>query len=374
MHSAILGAGELGTACALALLRNRGDAGLTLFTNDEELSCRTKSAKPEKFKAFKRDSFMIPPKLEIQTLTENSARIRGPLFVCTPSFSLLPPTDPWAKEVLKTAHTDAYYKFLQEWSTNTPDEHQKDRFICVFSRGTSSEGETTTALVESIVRACDKDIPVLCATGPFLSREWAAAEEKKAVSGISLSFAVHGTPPEPQQVAKLQADLEHLFCRENVAFLKEKDSATLLSLCSASALLCAFGAGLVSNVYAGGGGVSALQSYSQNALLATQELVNEVLSRPPGTPLPVWASSVLYLACHSHASKEFIFGRQLDFHFKKNDALRAVFSGATHAHLSATVDGVYSLLKTHHVDSPFLIFLWMRSIRTFEPLRRGSGS
>lgn len=131
--------------------------------------------------------------------------------------------------------------------------------------------------------------------------------------------------------------------------------------------LVAFGAGLVQAAYASTGTTSALISYAQNASNAMEALLRDVEEaveveealpseldkrgsrrgqqtngcvdsvtgnlQKAATPfsvaslhfLPPSLVSSIYLACLHHSSKEFVLGRQMDFHFRKEDALRAVF-------------------------------------------------
>lgn len=42
-------------------------------------------------------------------------------------------------------------------------------------------------------------------------------------------------------------------------------------------------------------------------------------------PLPPTVTSTIFLACLDHSSREFILGKQIDYHFRKDDALNAVF-------------------------------------------------
>lgn len=136
--------------------------------------------------------------------------------------------------------------------------------------------------------------------------------------------------------------------------------------------LLSFGAGLVHSSYttpslnslqchyfAQSSTTGALFSYAQNAVLATESLIEDLWrsqqyrmkkkdevsdeensvsntstsgispssfaknSRP--LPLPPTVVSTLFLVCLDHCSREFILGKQLDYHFRKADALNAVF-------------------------------------------------
>ncbi|EKF32960.1 hypothetical protein MOQ_003179 [Trypanosoma cruzi marinkellei] len=144
---------------------------------------------------------------------------------------------------------------------------------------------------------------------------------------------------------------QRLWCRESVTWLTEPKSSELLSLINGCFPLCSMGAGMVSSEYPAS--VSAMMSYMQHAISATEKLVNEVLSRPQGTPLPACAVATLAMACTNHASREFIFGRRLNFHFRHRDAIRAVFPGNSHESLDASVAGLHTLLKQRSFSSPF---------------------
>ncbi|EPY21982.1 hypothetical protein STCU_08408 [Strigomonas culicis] len=210
-----------------------------------------------------------------------------------------------------------------------------------------------------------REVPILCGTGPILPKEWAVHSTAALGedggprfphphSATALTFAVANealrTDAGLLRAARLQVG--RLFARESVTLLEEPDGADVLALVNACLPLCSFGAGLVSNAYAGNS-VGALAAYLQHACSATEALVNTLLGRPRGSPLPpaVWSS--LSMACTTFASREFVLGRQLDYHFKKNDALRAVYSGMSHANLAATVDGIHTLLQRHQYSSPF---------------------
>lgn len=136
--------------------------------------------------------------------------------------------------------------------------------------------------------------------------------------------------------------------------------------------LLSFGAGLVHSSYTTSSinslqchyfeqstTTGALFSYAQNAVLATESLIEDLWrsqqyrmkkkdeisdkkistsgtssmyispssstknSRP--SPLPPTVVSTLFLVCLDHCSREFILGKQLNYHFRKADALSAVF-------------------------------------------------
>lgn len=418
----VLGAGELGTACAMALATD-GISPLYLLTRDAaQAPVSAKASAPP----------ALPPAVRLCSI---SKALRGdahlaifheqPHFLCTPITSYLPPDDAWAATSLGKEHSPVTHALLQQWgrqhsagrSSTTATESSVLPFVCAFTRGFTADGGVAAQLADELVNgAAGRDapsgagaVPVLVAAGPLLAKEWAvqctpvvtsssgsgasspsssipprpqsalaggddsgsvasvpearktngvavnpAAAYPHAFSGISLAFAtwtpsVHG---DAGRQAALAAALVDLFPRESVTFLHEPDAAAVLSIVNGCAPLCSFGAGLVSSVYAGTN-VTALASYAQHAVAATEQLTNDLLGRPAGTPLPIAAWSTLHCACTSLVSREFAFGRQLDFYFRKQDAVQAVFRGRTHHVFAATVDGLHTRMRAGGISSPF---------------------
>nr|CCM17336.1 hypothetical protein, conserved [Leishmania guyanensis] len=250
----------------------------------------------------------------------------------------------------------------------------------------------------------ERETPVLVASGPLLAKEWAlqstplasndasatlsslipsrppsalsttaAADDDvsesrgktaasstadrrlpHAFSGVALTFATW-TPSVANDIRRQEALAEQLrlfFPRESVTYLTAPDAAAILAIVNGCVPLCSFGAGLVSSVYTGTS-VTSLAAYAQHAVAATEQLVNKLLGRATGTPLPLPAVSTLWCACTSLVSREFALGRKLDFYFRKQDAVEAIFRGHVHHLFAATVDGLHERMQANSVTSPF---------------------
>lgn len=446
MHTAVLGAGEVGSACALALLANQPTSHVSLLTRDEEFAQQVAHSTRIPFKAFPHHAISIPAALQVKALPKSEAASVGTesasdaVFVCTPVPALLPLDDPWKQATLRSRDESRVYTFLRRWasSAHASSAGAELPFVSVFTRGLAADGRLPAELVQRALTHGEAEtneqshtqhqqqvqhVPLLVATGPLLAREWAAhsllvplaSTEKtsEAATGSAAAAGGRGTssiPPRPRSAltadslakegesrdtvptsAASEADkatglpfpqrfsgtalsfalcsprhdlglsraMEQLlttrfFHRESVSVLHDPDGAHVLSVVNACLPLCAFGAGLVSNVYAAtGGSVAALAAYSQHASLATQCLVNDVLQRAKGTPLPYSVYATLNLACTNHASREFVLGRQMDFRFRKKDAMEAVFKAEGRHTMDATADGLHSLLRRCGARVPF---------------------
>eukprot|EP00796_Vickermania_ingenoplastis_P002302 gene2302-1439_t len=291
----------------------------------------------------------------------------------------------------------------------------------VFSRGLSAAGHhAAEALLE--LKPAAAAGPLLTVCGPLLSREWATQNAAAAVApDSSPEVPARGAPPSPFSgtsftVAlaspvplwaepgayhrRLEEEVQALFPRENVSYYRlegpgDAPAAAVLGLVNGCLPLIAFGAGLVQAAYAAAGPTSALMSYAQNAADAVTDLARAVVfgvnsgpssaeeqqapttaaaalssSSPsrspltrlsPGSPvltLPAGAVAAITLAAMDHTSKEFALGRQMNFRFRKADALRAVYRGvggpaaAVGSAMEDTVEGLYVLLTATGHSSP----------------------
>ncbi|CCW67301.1 unnamed protein product [Phytomonas sp. Hart1] len=84
--------------------------------------------------------------------------------------------------------------------------------------------------------------------------------------------------------------------------------------------------------------------------------------------MPSCLCATLYSTCTNYGLRDFILGRQFDFHFKKAFALQAVYSGNDYAAFSSTVNGLHTLMKSRSVSSPFYEVI----MDTFSTLLRAS--
>lgn len=442
----VVGSGELGRACALALAAD-GVAAVRLLSRDVALApthdtatSTREAAGPASAPSRRPSASSVWPSAirlcDMQKTTTSDAaaadHAHHPLFICTPVTAYLSPEDAWATAALGKEHRPVAHDVLQHWrravgassSSSVEPARRAAPFVCAFTRGFTADGLVPAQAVDELLNseaACrtgSEAIPVLVAAGPLLAKEWAqqctpltrgvgekdafssqsasssipprprsalmdgdgnvkAADPDKTVtgqkglstknaagevaisyphafSGASLTFATW-TPSVHADVGRqdfLSSMLEKTFQRESVMFLREADAAAVLSIVNGCVPLCAFGAGLVSSVYTGAS-VTALASYAQHATVATEQLVNRLLGRPKGTPLPIAAWSTLHCACTSLASREFALGRQLDFYFRKQDAAQAIFRGRTHQIFAATVDGLHTRMQASGAPSPF---------------------
>ncbi|KPA80623.1 hypothetical protein ABB37_04816 [Leptomonas pyrrhocoris] len=445
--ASVLGAGEMGKACALALAAD-GAAAVRLLTRDavhaaldyryHEASTNASASTTKRAAAPQ-----WPPAIrfyDVQKMLRDDAGVaectKGPLFICTPITAYLPSDDAWAKAALGEEHSAVTHDVLQCWQrVNSPlpspamQTSTATPFVCLFTRGFTADGDVPAQLTEKLLnggasastavhvgtpRRSDKEIPVVVAAAPLLAKEWAlqctpitinpdvtsslssssphsssipprpqsalsdetvergikkqlhlvknttaeaaapASLYPHAFSGVSLSFAAWSPSihSDAGRQAALAQQLKEMLPRESITYLREPDAAAVLSIVNGCVPLCAFGAGLVSSVYTGAS-VSALASYAQHATLATEELVNQLLDRPSGTPLPIAAWSTLNGASTSLASREFALGRRFDFYFRKQDAVQAIFRGHAHQLFAATVDGLHTRMQTSSVASPF---------------------
>ncbi|RNF26540.1 oxidoreductase (with NAD(+) or NADP(+) as acceptor) [Trypanosoma conorhini] len=359
----ILGAGELGTACALSLLANMGSRGaqagavVTMCARDkdylQELQLGSKT-----FRLFDR-SIHVPSEMSFQVMGEEPAE--KPTH-CKASFLCLP-VSCFAEAKGATPHeeTPACVRECLIRNANAP--------LFVFVRGFSREGLTPVEEINRVIRPQPSRVVVV--SGPLFAREWAAASlpenstttaatsgssssssshASNSNSGVSLAFAM-ADETEAETLQAMRDLSQRLWHRESVTWLTEPNAAGILSFVNGCFPLCCMGAGMVSSEYPAS--VSAMMSYMQHAIGATEELVNQAFSRPHGTPLPACATATLAMACTNHASREFIFGRRLNYHFRHRDAIRAVFPGNSHASLDATVAGIHTLLKRLSFSSPF---------------------
>lgn len=408
----VLGAGELGKACAFALAASRRVAAVHLLTRDAALAGGA-SASAAASAAPHGEAWPWPSVVQLHEMhrlddgSHDALRRRhpyqqGPLFLCTPCTSYLAPDDAWARAALGNAHRPATHDQLRRHRRDAAESGVgRGGFVAVFTRGFTADGAVPAELAEALLNdAADStdagaggctDTPVLVAAGPLLASEWAvqstpaaraaaapprppsalgpvhshaatcagpaagsSPELLHAYSGVALTFAAW-TPSvvaDAGRQAALAEELQRLFARESVTYLTAPDAAAVLAIVNGCAPLCAFGGGLVSSVYAGAS-VTSQAAYAQHAVGATERLVNDLLGRAAGTPLPTAAVATLWSACTCMASREFALGRKLEFYFRKQDAVEAVLCGHTHHVFAATVDGLHARLQGSAVASPF---------------------
>ncbi|GET90514.1 hypothetical protein, conserved [Leishmania tarentolae] len=454
----ILGAGELGKACACALAANRSVDSVTLLTRDASMAAPEKTtatspsthssdlanasgaggsstgASSSTAAASNNAATVWPSVVHLQDLKKfyrdaasdtNCKRAQHPLFLCTPCASYLPSHDAWARAVFGNEHCSATHDVLTRWRSSSgtvdsskPEGASSTRFAVVFTRGFAANGAVPAQLADALLNGpiaehdssagsdplAEGETPVLVASGPVLAKEWslqstplalrgasaalsspipsrppsalsaiAAAdgdgsetrrratppsvsgmELPHAFSGVALAFAVW-TPSVAADTGRQEALAEKLrlfFPRESITYLSAHDAAAILAIVNGCVPLCSFGAGLVSSVYTGTS-VTSLAAYAQHAVSATEQLVNKLLGRACGTPLPLPAVSTLWCACTCLVSREFALGRKLDFYFRKQDATEAIFRGHEHHLFAATVDGLHERMQASGVASPF---------------------
>ncbi|KAK7200264.1 hypothetical protein NESM_000078500 [Novymonas esmeraldas] len=407
----VLGAGELGRACACALAANHSVAAVRLLTRDVAMAAPTTAAAPHPSR-HRSGSEGAAAAVGRWPSTVSLRDVRGcrgeaaapqPLFLCTPCVSYLAADDAWARAAYGGAHSPTTQELLSAWRPATTSTAAAaatpSNFVAVFSRGFTADGAVAAELAESLLNEPHAErggaavvTPVLVASGPVVAQEWArqstpvvagaapsplspdpprprsalmasaspapastadGGQLPHAYSGVALTFAAW-TPSiaaDAGRQAALAEQLQLLFPRESVTYLTAPDAAAVLALVNACAPLCSFGAGLVSSVYVGTSTTS-LAAYAQHAVAATEQLANALLGRTPGTPLPLPAVATLWCACTSLVSREFALGRKLDFYFRKQDAIQAVYHGHEHHVFAATVDGLHERMRGCGVASP----------------------
>ncbi|KAG5474169.1 hypothetical protein CUR178_04281 [Leishmania enriettii] len=474
----VVGAGELGKACACALAANRSVGSVTLLTQDVAMwstdnatavSSPANKTNQENFstvgdRATGASSSQTAPSAtaaapwpsvvhlqDVKQLHSESAsainrmRARYPLFLCTPTVSYLSGLDAWARAAFGNEHCPVTHDVLTRWRSSSATATSLEsapapptRFVAVFTRGFAADGAVPAQLADALLNGClaedtssaasrslpESDTPVLVASGPLLAKEWAlqstpltstgapaapfssiprrppsalseatgaddgasevgakaevcsetGGQLPHAFSGVALTFATW-TPSVAADGGRQEAlaqQLRLLFPRESVTYLTAPDEAAVLAIVNGCVPLCSFGAGLVSSVYTGTS-VTSLAAYSQHAVTATEKLVNELLGRAAGTPLPLSAVSTLWCACTCLVSREFALGRKLDFYFRKQDAAEAVFRGRTHHLFTATVDGLHERMRASRVASPFYEVLMDTHNTMIRASRTGEG-
>ncbi|KAG5490332.1 hypothetical protein JKF63_00452 [Porcisia hertigi] len=474
----ILGAGELGKACACALAANGGVSSVTLLTRDVSMvapdnvtstSSSTCKVNPEQSLTGGGSSSSAsrtlaapsttaatpwPSVVDLQELKRfcsdsasliNHRRAEHPLFLCTPSVSYLSSHDPWARAALGDEHCSTTHDMLTMWRSLLTAEAPLGSgpaplpgFVAVFTRGFAADGAVPSQLAEALLngplsessgspvsRSVPRsETPVLVASGPLLAKEWALQSTPRAGGGTSAVLSSSSSPRPPGALSEtasadrgvnksepgavilpetckqlshafsgvaltfaawtpsvaadsgrqkeLAEQLRQCFPRESVTYLTTPDAAALLAIVNGCVPLCSFGAGLVSSVYTGTS-VTSLAAYAQHAVSATEKLVNELLGRAAGTPLPLPAVSTLWFACTCLVSREFALGRKLDFYFRKQDALEATFRGQAHHLFAATVDGLHTRMLAGGVTSPFYEVLMDTYNTTIRASRVGEG-
>nr|CCD13519.1 unnamed protein product [Trypanosoma congolense IL3000] len=342
----VLGSGELGAACALSLLANgvgvRSDVVLAGrdrdYVHDLQHGSRT-------FRLGDR-RICVPSGLSACAMDDGAAVLGGDgavdaVSVCVPATCLESDGDELPL-VVKCIEPHVEVPTL------------------LFTRGFTRCGLTPLEKLRQVLGP--RQPKLLVVSGPLFAREWAAvstppygvadngSSSSGSNNGVTLSFAA-AVDVDTGARCLLQQLTERLWWRECVTWVDDPLSAEVLSLVNGCVPLCSMGAGLVSNEYPGS--VSALTSYMQHAVGATEKLVNDVLGRPLGTPLPACALSTIAMACTNYAAREFAFGRRLDYHFRHRDALRATFPDRSYEPLDATVAGLHTLLGRRVVSSPF---------------------
>lgn len=410
MSFSVLGAGELGLACGLALRAN-GASRVTLVNRDgllrraQEALLVGAAKNPSTSTA---NSTLLPGGVDLVPVRRlpdsNPSAIRS-VFLCTPVTALLPqftglrnriPAPPQRSdgERAECGDTTALPPLVDLISRCNVDGEGSQSFVACLGRGLGPDGETASHMARAALdcgtHSRTTALPIYTVCGPIIPKEWlhqslgrlakeaslrgagggSPAPPGLGFSGTALTFALSGVAAprgglgDEGEYAKLARDdgfhaameqlfSEGLFGRESVCYERDLTSGAALDIVNGCLPLCAFGAGLVSNAYSGAS-VSALAAYAQHCATATTALVNDLVEgRAKGTPLPMGANAALFSACNVFSSKEFILGRHLDFKFRQMDALKAVYPGRSYEIFSATVDGLHTLMKERQVASPF---------------------
>lgn len=422
----MLGTGALGRACAAALAAHPNTAPVHLLTRDKALAeASLESGGPSRKSLH--GGAADPPRavaspnihLKVLSITDGCPSVSpgaAPLFLCTPAVSYLRPDDGWANVALGAEHSSITHDYLraigqQHTATTTGGDAggAVPLFVGVFTRGLSVDGVSPAQQCDDLLNDAATSaasnarrpvVPTVVLSGPIIAREWigqstpppapapvgpaspaaaaaptsTAAPSARAFSGTALTAALY-TPSiaaDAGRIADLAAAVAALFPRESTTFLTDADAGAVLSLVNSCLPLCAFGAGMVSHVYQGATG-SALASYAEHAADSTTQLVNGILARPSGTPLPLSVWSTIYSVCTDFTARELILGRRMDFYFRRQDAAQAIYRGAGHHQFGATVDGVATLLQRHGVSNSFYAALMDAHATLLRASRVGEG-
>ncbi|ORC93466.1 uncharacterized protein TM35_000013430 [Trypanosoma theileri] len=352
----VLGSGETATACTLSLLANSMDTPMvTMLARDKEYLHELQYGS-RMFQTFDR-RISVPSNLSFHHLDSkriDNNDIRGDAsFLCVPVTSL-------GEEEGDVSLSTSKIPILECLKKN----HDVPTFV--FTRGLSRNGLTPLEHLNHAVKLQMSKLVVV--SGPLFAKEWAEVSTPSSIdsdsgintttntiskndnNGVSLTFAMpDGTTKDALET--VQHLTERLWRRESITWLTEPGAADVLSIVNACVPLCGMGAGMVSSEFPAS--VSAMMSYMQHSISSTEQLVNQVLNRLQGTPLPASAVTTLAMACTNHASREFVFGRRLNYYFRHRDAIRAVFPGNSHESLDATVSGLHMLLTRRSLSSPF---------------------
>lgn len=241
----------------------------------------------------------------------------------------------------------------------------------------------------------------------------------------NIRYFYHESEKGTKTLRKVSEDEGNALLDARVRICNQDETLDILGLVNGVIPILAFGAGLVQAEYGTSiGSASALLSYTQNAVRATELLVfqlsqensevNELesdstmkdenwavcsygSSHSSRWRLPSEVHSAIYASCLEHSSREFQLGKRMNFYFRKEDALRAVYGvprqpskvGAGSGRrecgsacspqdmveeanndgvISDTVEGLHSLLHSKNISSPFFQAL----IDAFLTIRRGS--
>ena len=348
----------MGIAASLALCRSAWNT--TLVVHDRTSADVTRS--DGELKAFAPvQRYQIPSSMTVTHVDDAAVvdeRLHGSelLCVCVPSSSVADVAPLLSK--LGTANINP-----------SPSSHSSA--VVVFSRGLTSKGISPQELLQQEVqKLARRDMAVVTATGPMFAKDWASAQTTADVSPLTLGlsrrtsdtslFDGHNAPT--CLVADSSSSSGGLALSERAALVERQ-----IGYVNALSLLASVGAGIVSNQYPGN--ISAQASYHLHCQLATQHLVEQLLplqaddgswttasaASAPHATLSALSSSTITSACYNLASREFAYGRMLDFNFRRKDAVNAHFSPSS-AHqrsLDETCDGIFSLMEKKGVHSPF---------------------
>ena len=377
----------MGIAASLSLCRSQWRTTLVL----RDRTCCDLANADKQLRAFSPPlTFDLPPTLQVvdgvthKTAAEDAIRAAQVVFVCVPS-SAVPNVAP----LVCTAPQEAS--------------------VVVCSRGLSSKGETPHDMLLEAATAASRHPHgtagprIVTSTGALFAKELAVTSNPPT-SASFLSPVTFGLSRKPFVAShdghrSAAAPYTELFSGRDAprcCFADSSDAdATigkerplveqLAGLANGLSLFVSVGAGLVSNQFPGS--VSAQFSYHLHALQAVSQVLHVVASEvgdrgratsdsandddtpprrddvPTGDAdvhvLPPLLASTITAACFNLGSREFAYGRTLDFNFTQKYSMNAHFRrGCMHQQsLRDTCDGIFALLVKFNISSPFFTSL-----------------
>ncbi len=344
-RAVVIGGGQMGIATSLALCRSQWHTTLVLRDKTSVDVVSTDRA----LRGFAPvQSFPLPPNLCVIPAaaadaenSNKSGRIdeclgnSNVMFICTPSSALVD-VAPLAAKI------------------------QNGGSVVVCSRGLASNGASPCDVVAAAVGA--KDVRLVTATGPLFAKECATVSSSSQLTVSPLTYGLSRRLPALHQLftgpgaprCVYVSEEDHGDHHESTVALEQ-----LVGLTNGLSLIAAVGAGMVANEFPGS--VSAQASYQLHCVQAVTEVLTAALRAYPTAAACVNPHSPLLLstltaACYHLGSREYAFGRTLDFNFRRKDALSAHFRrGCLHQKsLDETCDGVFATLARLQLSSPFL--------------------